>query len=502
MNGSESPRSFDFDVDVGTVVVIGAGIAGMRAATDLADEGHRVLLTDDGPMAKEVIGILRRPVPVSDRCGLCPDVIPEEEHSVASFYCMRGAVTSSANIEIVETAGVEATERGFRVELPGAASRTAQAVIVAGTTLTDRGAADRLARILSEVPGPTSAASSFEQARTTKRPVFACGAAAGATDVPVALLSGSAAASEASHFLFSLGYGRATDSSPRPPEGCQTRSVSVVKQALVVGATVAGMRAALSLALRGIEVQLVDQGSDLGAWPPLEPPAEPEADAFVSALRDKVQASAMITVRLHTKPVLHAGSVGRFMTVLKKRGEEEILLPHGATILATDLGPGESVQGINGHYDGAALARLFSVEAAPGGALQEASRFKPSDFLKLGLFLARPSRSLARAVTNAEAAAQRAFRFLAWPELSVERVVAHVCDDNCSQCKECLSLCPYEARKETPDGRVVLDAAVCEGCGLCAAYCQSDASELPGPMDRETLALVEATLADAHRILP
>jgi heterodisulfide reductase subunit A-like polyferredoxin len=37
------------DRSIGSVLVVGAGIAGIRAALDLAEVGYRVLLTDSSP---------------------------------------------------------------------------------------------------------------------------------------------------------------------------------------------------------------------------------------------------------------------------------------------------------------------------------------------------------------------------------------------------------------------------------------------------------------------
>lgn len=496
------------DAGVGTVLVVGAGLAGIRAAGDLAAAGHDVLLTDDSPIAEALLAVLGATPPAGQRCGLCSLVIPEEEHEVASFYCMHRVATTRPNITVARTKRIAHAGGSFRVELADGSVRAAHAAIVAGTQLDDPGARERLQRLLDDVPGAAATRPEFERARTGKRGVFACGAAVGAVEVPAALTSASAAASEASRYLAALGMRR--HSTPLIPRsaGVDLRSITVVQQALVLGGTVAGLRAALSLAERGVEVQVVDPGNALCAWPPLEPAGEAAA-GFVATLCEAALASPLISVRLDTEVVQHAGSVGRFLTVVRKRGEpDDTLLPHGATILATHLGFAAHVgvtadaQAAPGRYDSAALAGQFGVEATQDGSLQEASRFKPVDCLKQGLYLARPSRDLAAAVQNGEAAAQRAYRYLAWPELSVQRVVASIRSEACTQCKDCLSLCPYEARTEGPDGRVVLDEDACAGCGLCAVYCTGNASEVPGPVDPETMALIEATLADARRILP
>ncbi len=45
----------------------------------------------------------------------------------------------------------------------------------------------------------------------------------------------------------------------------------------------------------------------------------------------------------------------------------------------------------------------------------------------------------------------------------------------CSQCGDCLSLCPKSALATGPDGTPLLDRDRCTGCGVCAAACQNEA---------------------------
>jgi len=45
-------------------------------------------------------------------------------------------------------------------------------------------------------------------------------------------------------------------------------------------------------------------------------------------------------------------------------------------------------------------------------------------------------------------------------------------EDYCSSCSICSSLCPYEAlKKDTETGKIVLDIAKCQVCGLCYSNC-------------------------------
>ncbi len=60
------------------------------------------------------------------------------------------------------------------------------------------------------------------------------------------------------------------------------------------------------------------------------------------------------------------------------------------------------------------------------------------------------------------------------------RAKAHEVSDACTACGACIAIgCPALARNEA-DGRAVIDADLCIGCGQCAQYCAFDAIGVPG----------------------
>lgn len=48
-------------------------------------------------------------------------------------------------------------------------------------------------------------------------------------------------------------------------------------------------------------------------------------------------------------------------------------------------------------------------------------------------------------------------------------------EEKCTQCRECLPACRFEAISENPEGDVVIDPISCEGCGVCAHICPVEA---------------------------
>jgi heterodisulfide reductase subunit A-like polyferredoxin len=51
---------------IGSVMVVGAGIAGMQAALDLADSGYKVYLVEKGPAIGGVMSQLDKTFPTND----------------------------------------------------------------------------------------------------------------------------------------------------------------------------------------------------------------------------------------------------------------------------------------------------------------------------------------------------------------------------------------------------------------------------------------------------
>ncbi len=110
---------------------------------------------------------------------------------------------------------------------------------------------------------------------------------------------------------------------------------------------------------------------------------------------------------------------------------------------------------------------------------------------------AHSPRNIAESIAMAEAAAQRAFTHLSQPTVTSARVVSVVHDAICSRCETCIRICPFEARSLDPeDHRILVDAAACQACGLCAVACPNSAAELPGHSERQTMAVLDAVLSD------
>lgn len=171
----------------------------------------------------------------------------------------------------------------------------------------------------------------LEKVRSARGGVFLAGSFAGLTDIGDAVTSGGAAAGEASKLMRSLGRALVEQVAPLD------RLRAVTQRVLVVGGGLAGMRAALSLAERGVGVDLVQQGRELpGETMTLGFPGGPSAqEQVLEDLARRTSAHESVALHLGCRVVASRGSVGAFESDLRDDDGGVRTILHGATIIAT-----------------------------------------------------------------------------------------------------------------------------------------------------------------------
>jgi heterodisulfide reductase subunit A len=153
------------------------------------------------------------------------------------------------------------------------------------------------------------------------------------------------------------------------------------------------------------------------------------------------------------------------------------------------------------------LAHAFGVERDQDGFFLEAeSKWRPVDALKEGVFgcgIALSPRSIQDAIATAGAAAQRSLRILANDKLATGKIVSSVRHSLCSLCERCVDACPYHARQLDPDNqKIVVNAAMCQGCGVCATTCPNSAAILQGFTDSQMLGMIDSAMDAAWSSVP
>ena len=179
----------------------------------------------------------------------------------------------------------------------------------------------------------------------------------------------------------------------------------------------------------------------------------------------------------------------------------EFALQPDRLVLSTPLVPADGARELG--------SRLKVPVDADGWFLEAHVQLRPVDFASEGWFLAGAAhypKFLDETLAQAKAAASRAATVLAHESLAAGGAVAVVAPEKCTACLTCVRICPYHAPKIVADfsgaggivGAAYIEAAVCQGCGLCAAECPARAISLLHYRDTQVMAKVGALLAEAR----
>ncbi len=154
------------------------------------------------------------------------------------------------------------------------------------------------------------------------------------------------------------------------------------------------------------------------------------------------------------------------------------------------------------------LAQLMKFACTLDGFMLEAHlKLRPVDFPTEGAYLCgaiQYPKFIDEAVAQAKAAAARAAAILSQETLQVGGVVAVVEPEKCTACLTCVRMCPYDAPVVNPEllgaggiaGAAEIAPAACRGCGICAGECPAKAIQLQHYRDEQVLAKMEALFAE------
>jgi len=130
--------------------------------------------------------------------------------------------------------------------------------------------------------------------------------------------------------------------------------------------------------------------------------------------------------------------------------------------------------------DARQVANMFGIGCGVDEFFRELHpKLAPVDTQVDGIFLAgacQGPKDIPDAVAQGAAAAAGALRLISRGYIAIEPTIASIDEDLCSNCKMCISVCPYDAIAEDTEKKVaVLTASKCKGCGLCPSICPSGA---------------------------
>ena len=170
-------------------------------------------------------------------------------------------------------------------------------------------------------------------------------------------------------------------------------------------------------------------------------------------------------------------------------GAETMELETDLVVLVTGMVPGENSQ----------LIDILKLPVGKEGFFNEIHpKLRPVETVMDGIYIAgacQGPKTLSESVASGMAAVAKSASLVLTGKVNLDPFVARVLTEKCTGCGECISSCPYGAisMKETPDGTVVeITESLCKGEGACVAICNEEALEIKGYGHNMIKAMIEA----------
>jgi heterodisulfide reductase subunit A len=189
-------------------------------------------------------------------------------------------------------------------------------------------------------------------------------------------------------------------------------------------------------------------------------------------------------------PAVNVTPDGLVVEVHDSTLQEDLGIPVDAIVLAVGMSPTKDLDRVRA---------VVKVGCSPEGFLREAHpKLRPVEAPADGILLAgsvTSPKSMLESMMAGSASAAKASALFANGEVRVEPIIAQVTEEFCSGCAICIAMCPYGAisRKKIGVKRVAeVDKALCKACGACVAACPSGAMQQSGFKDVQLMAQIAA----------
>ncbi len=156
--------------------------------------------------------------------------------------------------------------------------------------------------------------------------------------------------------------------------------------------------------------------------------------------------------------------------------------------------------GMEPQADASELRRLLRIScSSEGWFLERHPKLAPVATFTDGIFIAgccQGPKDIPDSIAQAGAAAGEVLALIDRGGIEQEPNTAYIQEADCSGCKSCIPLCPYEAiRFDESRQKAVIEAALCKGCGTCVAACPSGSIRQHLFEDEEIFAEIDGVLA-------
>ncbi len=167
----------------------------------------------------------------------------------------------------------------------------------------------------------------------------------------------------------------------------------------------------------------------------------------------------------------------------------ELALPVDLVVLVTAMVPRANE----------ALVGVLKLPAGTDGFFNEIHpKLRPVETVVDGVLIAgacQGPRTSGESVASGLAAVTQSAAVLKKGYTELDPLVAIVHPDACTACGECLTVCPYDAISMAEEGDrhvAVISPTGCKGCGGCVPMCPENAIDLLGYTDAQVMAMIES----------
>jgi len=194
-----------------------------------------------------------------------------------------------------------------------------------------------------------------------------------------------------------------------------------------------------------------------------------------------------------TPPSVERGKDGKLLvtTVDALTGGERVSLEADLVVLVTGMVPRQN----------SSLTDLLKLPLGSDGFYNEIHpKLRPVETVVDGVMIAgacQGPKTSSESVASGLAAVTQCGGMLMRGTAELDPLVATVNAEACTACGECEEACPYGAIHRVTNGEgevMTIDATACKGCGGCAPYCPEDAIDLLGNTDEQIRGMIDNLL--------